>query len=807
MLTSITTQRACSGLLITIALLLLSASPGMANDGRAMLASDQGPKPASDPLARPPVMHVQPHMSDKPPLPPLPATREHLRMDYDRPPPGLSARVLAGCSAGDFAGLDGSALANAVKTASWECINSLFSVDGSTGAGIFSESQMVSIADAMATDAINYPGNNSSSMLQLVLYLRAGYYVQFYNGGQIGNYGPGLDAAIDQALNAFTNNGHFTDVNDAHGEILSEVVTLIDSAERSATQIDTISGILDRYGPSHHGLWYMEAAVNNVFTVLFRGQQLDDFRSAVQQHPNTGILDTLVDFINQNKNADLGSNREYMLQNAAGELARFLITGAWGYPESFHNQVHPKVKSVLDQFSMTGYGASVYVRMAGVIIYEDNEHCAYFGLCNFIDDLEDHILPEEHARNCSPTLRVRSQALTSGQLDEVCDEVSAEEVYFHDRMQTNHVPVDDDYNETLEMVIFHSSTDYENYSGTLFGNDTNNGGMYLEGNPSNPNNQARFLAYEAEWMRPEFHVWNLTHEYIHYLDGRFNWWGMFSDYPMNSPASAIWFIEGFAEYMSWSFRQVTNDNAVSSASNPGKFTLGQVFDNDYNSSQERIYQWGYLATRFMFERHEAEVDSMFTITRAGNYQPGYRNWLDPVRNIYNNEFREWLICFHSGNGDTSACGGPPVDPPPSGGDSIFADRFDTSGNDDDDGGSEPPPEPGVGECTLEDERELENGCKRGGLSASTVQEDVWLYIYVPEGTGTLRLEMSGGEGDADLYQKHGGWPGTSDYDNAGTAPGNDETLIVSNPGTGWHYLLLKAKSDSFDGVQVAAFFD
>src|SRR5699024_5445826 len=100
--------------------------------------------------------------------------------------------------------------------------------------------------------------------------------------------------------------------------------------------------------------------------------------------------------------------------------ARFLSKGAWGYPSSFHDQVHPKVKSVLDQFSMTGPGAGVYVRMAGVIDYEDREHCAYFSLCTFAEDLEDLILPKEHARDCSATLRVRSQALTPQQLDLVC---------------------------------------------------------------------------------------------------------------------------------------------------------------------------------------------------------------------------------------------------------------------------------------------------------------------------------------------------------------------------------------------------
>src|SRR5699024_3912399 len=133
MLTSVMTRRAFSGLLITTALLLLAASSGMASDGRVIMASDQGPKPASDPSARPPVMHVQPHASNQSPLPPLPSTREHLRLDYDRPSLARPAQVLAGCGAGNFTGLDGSALVSAVKAASAGCINSLFSVDGATG--------------------------------------------------------------------------------------------------------------------------------------------------------------------------------------------------------------------------------------------------------------------------------------------------------------------------------------------------------------------------------------------------------------------------------------------------------------------------------------------------------------------------------------------------------------------------------------------------------------------------------------------------------------------------------------------------
>ncbi|NJL28709.1 MAG: hypothetical protein HC897_12870 [Thermoanaerobaculia bacterium] len=74
----------------------------------------------------------------------------------------------------------------------------------------------------------------------------------------------------------------------------------------------------------------------------------------------------------------------------------------------------------------------------------------------------------------------------------MCSIVGGEEGYFHAVSQTGGTPVPDDFNVRLEMVIFHSSDDYETYSGEIFGNYTNNGGVYLEGNPADPANQARF---------------------------------------------------------------------------------------------------------------------------------------------------------------------------------------------------------------------------------------------------------------------------------------------------------------------------
>ena len=54
-------------------------------------------------------------------------------------------------------------------------------------------------------------------------------------------------------------------------------------------------------------------------------------------------------------------------------------------------------------------------------------------------------------------------------------------------METGWQPVADDHNEALELVIFDSSADWKRYGSALFGGvSTDNGGIYLEGDPPAP---------------------------------------------------------------------------------------------------------------------------------------------------------------------------------------------------------------------------------------------------------------------------------------------------------------------------------
>ena len=219
----------------------------------------------------------------------------------------------------------------------------------------------------------------------------------------------------------------------------------------------------------------------------------------------------------------------------------------------------------------------------------------FAGLCTPIR-VED-VLPFEHT--CSPTLRLRAQDLTMDQAEGICRELGAEEQQFHQQMETGWQPVADDHNEALELVIFDSSADWKRYGSALFGGvSTDNGGIYIEGDPARPGNQARFFAYEAEWKRPAFQVWNLRHEYVHYLDGRFNQYGSFGHYPLNR---TTWWSEGLAEFIAHGQCFARGLDNVAGRPAGDRPALADILHLDYDKGGEMVYSWSYTVHRFLNE--------------------------------------------------------------------------------------------------------------------------------------------------------------------------------------------------------------
>lgn len=744
-----------------------------------------------------------------------------------------SAKAAAACDPASFGALSGAALAAAVRAAAPDCINQLFGLSGTQAYATFREAQMVSVADALAASARGYDGSNAGGTLQLVLFLRAGYYVQYYDNA-VGSYGAALRNAVRPALDAFAANANFGRIDDVHGEILAEYVTLIDSAAENARYLYVVKRLLDGYDSRYDAFYWMKVAVNNVYTVTFRGHQDAAFRSLVQS--DSSIVDTLYNFAERNF-ALLGGDRAYLVSNAGREMARFLQ-----YDGALKTLARSRAKALVERSSITGATARLWVGIGEMAQYYDAGNCAYYGQCDFVARLQAAALPIRHT--CSATLTLRAQQMSASELAGACATVAGQEAYFHRELATGGTPVAGDNNASLEMAVFDSSDDYGIYAGAIFGIDTNNGGMYLEGDPSAPGNQARFIAYEAEWLRPQFEIWNLTHEYVHYLDGRFNMWGDFQDAMRQK---TVWWVEGFAEYLSYQYRGIDNDGAIAEAAR-GTYALSTVYANDYDSGTNRVYRWGYLAVRFMFEQRREQVNAILARFRPGDYS-GYATYMAGIGQNNDAAFKAWLPCVAEPDG--SGCAGTPNQPPTANFSAVASGLSvsfsDTSSDSDgrivarswsfgdgtgstaanpgktyaaagsytvtltvtDDRGATATATrsisvvaPGLPECGGGDTRALGRNCSRSN-AAATAGNYAYFYLYLPAGVSQLRIDTAGGSGNADLYVSAGHWPSRDSYQYRSAKAGNAESVTIANPPAGYVYVAVHAAS-AFSGVKVSA---
>ncbi|MCC2274111.1 collagenase [Streptomyces sp. ET3-23] len=621
----------------------LSVTPALAVPGSTAPAKVPAKVPAKAKRLLPPAGPVT-TASDRPAVQraPLAATRLRPHSAPATTHSGATAKKRkaaraddASCTPADFAGRSGQDLVDFVKASSTDCVNTLFKVTGGDAYWTFREPQMVTIANAYHDAAAAYPGDNSTSVQQLVVFLRAGYYVQFNHPGDVGSYGSGLSTAIEGALDTFVANPHFMDVSKANGDVVGEAITLTDSANEQARYLSTYKQVLNAYDSSYDAFPSMVNAVNNVYTPLFRGHQNPAFVEAVTNDPS--ILDTLYAFA-WNHLGQLGTDNSFLDSNAGIEMARFIQHSA------LQDKVRPLMKVLLDASSISGRTAPLWVGIGQMADSNDKANCSYYDTCNLTDKLTAAALPTTYS--CDGTRTIRAQAMTPDELAAACESLQKQDAYFRNLVNDNG-SIPGQYEDTLQLVVFASRGDYQTYAGAIFGVDTDNGGITLTGTPSDPANQPRSIMYQ-KGSDDGFaaRIWNLNHEYTHYLDARYD---MKGDFTQETTVPDIWWIEGLAEYVSYGYRGITDTEAVTEA---GKHTyaLSTLWQSTYaNSDVTRTYPWGYLAVRYMFEKHPDDIQNMLAKFRAGDYAGGYAVYSSDIGTRYDDDFNTWL--------DTCATGG------------------------------------------------------------------------------------------------------------------------------------------------------
>ncbi|GAB2729322.1 collagenase [Kitasatospora kifunensis] len=749
------------------------------------------------------------------------------RPESSRPPESAKDAKKAAaqsCSPADFGALSGSALASYVENSTTDCINSLFTITGSNAQEVFKEAQLIPVTQAFQSLASSYTGSDSAGIWQLILYLRAGYYVQYNDSTDVGSYDATLSTDVQHALDAFFANSQSADVSSDNGGVLGDAVILTDSANLQGDYLSVYQRILTAYNSSWDAYYSMDAAVYDVYTPLWRGQYNPAFVTALTADPS--VIDTLSSFA-LGHTGMLGGNNTFMVADAGNDLAAYVQFTA------LQAKVRPLMLGLLQASAISGPTAALWIDVAQQANGFDAGNCSYYGVCNLVAQATAAALPITHP--CSSEITILAQSLSATQLDAACSELAGQDAYFQGVVKDNG-PIPNQYNDTDNIVVFSSSLDYEIYAPVIYGVTTDNGGITLYGTPSTPGNQDYSILYQDPGTDGYTdNIWNLNYEYTHFLDARYDTMGTWAD--METEPN-IWWIEGISGYITYGYRGITDTDAVTDAGQH-TYPLSTLWQTTYaNSNNDRVFPWSYLAVRYMVEQHPSDLQTILGDFRVGNYTAGYDYYATTIGTRYDADFNTWLDTIATSTpGTPTAAFGTAL----SGLTAAFTDHSTESGSGSitgwswnfgdgasattqnpshtyaaggtynvtltvtDSNGktsstSQPVTVSGVSPCTAANPQQLDQNCSRANQSATAGNLD-YLWIYLPAGTTTLNVTTSGGTGTAYLYYDPTTWATNTNYTAESTNPGTAQSLTVTNTSAGYRYVSLYADT-TFSGVTV-----
>lgn len=531
------------------------------------------------------------------------------------------------CTVEDFT-VDRVNIESRVANSDYECMRTWFSPSLELADVVFSTMNVSRITGGLKKAIEAYKGTKEQA--QQIYYLGEFIKAAYKNrhdtfAKKLQPFPSELSVDIANTIQQFLRSPYALTEGREQQEALASMLIVVDSIRQLAIAAPDVFAILDSFSADKSDSYYYRKAINNIFVAMAGHSQTKAFYDVIES--DSSYIHRLSSFITNNEWA-IGTDSEQLLGNAARELARLVKTE----DAETKKVVVDTLDSLLKRYPLGGKSDRIWVGIAEMVDAYASDYLEQLGLSNSKSVLKQRIMTFSY--DCRGPARILAQEITEAQAITSCETLNLKEDDFHQTVNTGYQPVADDHSDSVDVIVFKTKSDYSTYSSFLFDNTTNNGGQFLERDPSKQGNVPRFVAYQNGWD-DDFSILNLEHEYVHYLDGRFNQYGDFHD--TMREGSIVWWLEGFAEYMHYK----EGYNAALVLGKEKTHTLADVFSTNYRDGLNRVYRWGYLAVRFMIEKHPEDVTELLGYSRTGQYKEWVK-LLERLGPAYNTEFHSWL---------------------------------------------------------------------------------------------------------------------------------------------------------------------
>ncbi|MGW4996029.1 collagenase [Streptomyces hydrogenans] len=501
------------------------------------------------------------------------------------------------------------------------CLNGLIWTWDARLAPVMSDAHVQAVANRIAGLAASHDGRNSSHLEEMFTYLHAVAYHDFSRTEIDVTDAPTVDA-MRRAIAAFGSAARTFDVTPSNGRTLREALNAGSAPGLRQHQLGLITKVLATMDPSHTATnqdptWAGAAlaALSVNYLGVYTGNQDTAFHAAVAADPAyRAVFKAFAGYTHLK-----GTANAWVVRDALSEYGRF------GEVSGLKAGIVADLGTLLGTVeSAWGNGSQPWAKIVSWLNYYDA--CAPYGVCKA--DIEARIFPYTYTYDTGTgaALKVRTglDRATVDQLYYASKQVKAQ---FH-RVVGSDQPLTGDPNTTLNIVLYGSRADYENYHPILTGYDTNNGGIYIE-------NGATFYTYQRRVPQDS----SLTleelfrHEYTHYLNGRFAVPGFFGQGPWYQGDRTTFMDEGTAEF----FDGATRDDGIAvrkslvrgiindTAGGGPRMNLRQILHATYSGDGFRFYNYAGTFFEFLWTERPGLIREMYTHLRNDDVA-GYDAW-------------------------------------------------------------------------------------------------------------------------------------------------------------------------------------
>ncbi|XEC28964.1 collagenase [Streptomyces fradiae] len=498
------------------------------------------------------------------------------------------------------------------------CLRNLIWTWDARLAPVMSDAHVQAVSRRISSLAATHDGRNSTHLEEMFTYLHAVAYHDFSRTEIDITDAPTVDA-VRRAIADFGNAAHTFDVTATNAATLREALYIGSAPGLRQHQLGLIVKVLATMDGAHPATnqdptWAGAAlsALSVNYLGIYPGNQDTAFHAAAKADPAYRAAFKAFSGYTHLK----GTANAWVARDALSEYGRF------GQISGLQPAIVADLGALLGPVeSGFGYGSQPWAKIVSWLNTYDA--CAPYNVCKA--DIEKRLFPYTYSYD-NGGIKVRT-ALDRATVDQLYYASKQVKAQFHRVIGTD-TPLTGDPNSTLNIVLYASRADYENYHPLLTGYDTNNGGIYIE-------NGATFYTYQRRVPQDS----SLTleelfrHEYTHYLNGRFAVPGFFGEGPWYQGDRTTAMDEGTAEF----FDGATRDNGIAvrkslvrgiindTAGGGPRMSVRQLLHATYDGDGFRFYNYAGTFFEFLWTERPSLLREMYGRLRA-NDVAGYDAW-------------------------------------------------------------------------------------------------------------------------------------------------------------------------------------